>query len=102
MDDSSYTPTVEEVCKALHVEKAEAEELRTDKDKLLRRLKKAIDRLNEEEDDELAMLEAMGSLGGGFGGGLGGKGDGKGGFGGLLGAMGGGLDLEAMLGAGLD
>eukprot|EP00929_Paragymnodinium_shiwhaense_P023403 TRINITY_DN14652_c0_g3_i1.p1 TRINITY_DN14652_c0_g3~~TRINITY_DN14652_c0_g3_i1.p1 ORF type:complete len:518 (-),score=206.30 TRINITY_DN14652_c0_g3_i1:380-1933(-) len=100
-DGSTYTPTVEEVKQALGVEAKEAEALRQDKEKLLRKLKVAIDKINEEDDEE-ELLASMGggmpdfeALGGldGFGAG-GGKFGGKGGFPGMLGGMGG---LEALL-----
>jgi len=102
-EGSTYVPTVEEIIKALSVfkvEKAEAEELTGNKEKLLRRLRKAIDRLNDEEDEEAAMMAQMEAMGG-----LGGKGGGKGGIAEMMAAMGGGgmpPELEAMLAGGLD
>jgi len=105
-DGSNYVPSVEEISKVLEVETPVAENLKDDREALLIKLTDAIDRLNQEEDDEAAMMEAMGGLGGGLGGfggfgDFGGKGGGKGDIAGLLGALGGGSDLEAMLG-GLD
>mmetsp|Transcript_72776 Transcript_72776/g.133110 ORF Transcript_72776/g.133110 Transcript_72776/m.133110 type:complete len:377 (-) Transcript_72776:1-1131(-) len=120
MEGSTYTPDPKEIATLLHVDANEAEQLKGDKEALLAKLKIAIDRLNEEEDEEAAMMEAMGGLEGlgglgglggfgdmggglgGLGGLLGGKGGGKGGLGGLLGALGGDDGLEALLAGGLD
>lgn len=91
MDETTYVPTVEDVCKAIKVEVAQAKQLidPENKQRLLKKLRIEINRLNEEEDEEAAMMEAMGGLEG-LGGGMGGfpgKGGGKGGLAGLLGAM---------------
>eukprot|EP00406_Dinophysis_acuminata_P004399 CAMPEP_0179216832 /NCGR_PEP_ID=MMETSP0797-20121207/3592_1 /TAXON_ID=47934 /ORGANISM="Dinophysis acuminata, Strain DAEP01" /LENGTH=351 /DNA_ID=CAMNT_0020923023 /DNA_START=38 /DNA_END=1089 /DNA_ORIENTATION=+ len=73
-----YTPSVKDIAKVLGVGEDEAEQLRRDKKALLARLRDRIDRINEEEDDEAAMMEQMGGMDlgglggdfGGFGGGL--------------------------------
>lgn len=98
-EDSTFVPEVAELVQVLEIKESLAAELQKDKKRLLKRLKTKIDSFHDEEEDELAMFEAMNGMGGlgpedmdlfGKGGfpGMGGKGGfpgmgGKGGFPGM-------------------
>eukprot|EP00930_Biecheleria_cincta_P006840 TRINITY_DN107918_c0_g1_i1.p1 TRINITY_DN107918_c0_g1~~TRINITY_DN107918_c0_g1_i1.p1 ORF type:complete len:592 (+),score=138.64 TRINITY_DN107918_c0_g1_i1:25-1776(+) len=60
-----WLPEASRISEVLGVSSEEAEELRNDKEKLLRKLRTKIDQLNDEEDEEEAMMhaQAMGGLG---------------------------------------
>ncbi|CAE8595871.1 unnamed protein product, partial [Polarella glacialis] len=57
-----FVPDPKEIAKILGVSAEEAQVLRDDKDALLRKLRQRIDEINEEEDEEEAMMESVGGV----------------------------------------